>query len=298
MAEFGNAGAKIRAWQEVHGPNTFPPIRVSDAYRERVQAVATASVAPASDLAPSRLVGPESTEESVRRLNEQYQVERQARAHEALPQKYRTGWALWRDDLWEGAGEIRRSAMAWLDGWAPGDGECVVAGAGERFGLGLVGASGCGKSLLAGCLAWEFLNRFPYRKVRWQNVVRLFTAFRSAYQSRDGLTDNDLIEQVTDCDLLVLNDLAAERPSAMVLERLYEILEIIDEQRSPRLILTSNISGESLVTHFSAGGSSEGAHGGGDTPEDRRSAAVRIYSRIAGLCQPLRGFPNKDFRRA
>ena len=83
----------------------------------------------------------------------------------------------------------------------------------------------------------------------------------------------DLFDEALGCDLLVLDDLGAERTSEYVLDRLYVLING-RYQNDTATIITTNRTMEEL----------------------RGQLGPRILSRICEMCVPLE-FPEGDYRR-
>ncbi|MFA5135698.1 MAG: ATP-binding protein [Patescibacteria group bacterium] len=196
-----------------------------------------------------------------------------------IPRRYQEGFALWKN-LAPEFPVLRGAAMAWIGqfGSAPPWTESVTK-LPER-GLAFIGQTGCGKSLLAACIARALIERGV--SVKWQNALELFSRIRRSWNKEGEESEGDILEDMTRPQVLFLDDLGKEKPTRWVLERLYTILERrFSDQKI--ICFTSNDSGAALVEKMR-----------GDGCED---LAEPIISRLSGMCDTIGEFPKTDFRR-
>lgn len=136
----------------------------------------------------------------------------------------------------------------------------------------LWGRPGCGKTHLATAAALEAVKP-DHRKnslgdtcTAWPSVERWLVADLMAVL-RDGAMHDSVeqtVEDMRECDLLVLDDLGVERPTPFVLEALYRIIDSRYEN-DRRTIVTSN----------------------GAPSELARTLGARIHSRLVGMCEVI-----------
>lgn len=115
------------------------------------------------------------------------------------------------------------------------------------------GPTGVGKTFMAGCIALELMNR-GY-SVLYQTAPALFnTIYEYRYKSsRDEVYDNSVYKSIMEADLLIIDDLGTESPSAM---RYAELLSIIDtryanDKRKPcKTIIATNIDLKNLFEYY------------------------------------------------
>jgi len=117
-------------------------------------------------------------------------------------------------------------------------------GEGERLhssGVIFWGKPGVGKSHLAAAIANELLERGF--SVLFLNTVDFLNSLRDLYRNEESEAPE--IERVSGVDLLVLDDLGAEKPTEWALEKIYQIVNIRYERLGP-LIITTNLDLNSL----------------------------------------------------
>lgn len=138
-------------------------------------------------------------------------------------------------------------------------------------GLRMIGPVGCGKSHLAAAILSEVVGK-GYSGL-FYNSPDLLRDIRATFNN-EGLTEDDLLEEITMVDLLVLDDVGAEKISDFVLDRFYLIVNKRYEECKP-MIVTTNLDEETL----------------------RNRLGERTVSRLIEMCQEFGPFPEEDFRR-
>ncbi len=141
-----------------------------------------------------------------------------------------------------------------------------------KQGLLMEGDVGTGKSHLAVAILREIIRK-GYSGL-YYNSPDLLRDIRATFNDNAGVTEDDLLEEITEVDLLVLDDVGAEKVSEFVLDRFYLIINKRYEGCKP-MILTTNLLEETLRVRL------------GD----------RIVSRLDEMCQRFPKFPKDDFRR-
>ena len=130
----------------------------------------------------------------------------------------------------------------------------------ENHGLLLYGEVGTGKTYIAACIANALIEKgYPCLVT---NFSRLINDIQKDFEHRQ-----DVIDGLSDYDLLVIDDLASERNSEYMNELVFTIIDERYRSKLP-LIVTTNLTGEEL-----------------NAPSDTRKK--RIYSRLYEMCIPV-----------
>lgn len=137
-------------------------------------------------------------------------------------------------------------------------------------GLLLSGREGTGKTHLAVALLKEVISK-GYKGLYW-NVPELFLELRRRMDSSSEESEAELFDTARRADVLVLDDLGAERTSEYVLDRLYVLINRRYEDDAATIITTNK-----------------------SLPELKQQLTPRIASRIAEMCV-LVEFPEGDYR--
>ena len=137
-------------------------------------------------------------------------------------------------------------------------------------GILMTGREGTGKTHLAVAILKEVIGK-GYSGLYW-NVPELFLELRRRMEASAEESEADLFDKARRADLLVLDDLGAERTSEYVLDRLYVLINKRYEDDAATII-TSNKS----------------------LPELKQQLSPRIASRIAEMCVIME-FPEGDYR--
>ena len=139
-------------------------------------------------------------------------------------------------------------------------------------GLLMMGPVGCGKSHLAAAILKEVLAK-GYSGL-FYNSPDLLRDIRATFNNQGERTEDELIDEITGVDLLVLDDVGAEKISEFVLDRFYLIVNKRYEEYKP-MILTTNLDEEELIARI----------------------RNRTVSRLIEMCQVFGPFPDEDYRR-
>lgn len=139
----------------------------------------------------------------------------------------------------------------------------------ENRGLLLYGTVGTGKTFAAACIANELIEK---------NVPCIMTSFPRIINALQGTFENrqQYLDDLNDCDLLVIDDFAVERQTEYVQEIIYEVIDSRYKVGYP-LIITTNLTAQELKNP-------------GDVSK------TRIYSRLLEMCHPVE-FKGADRRR-
>ncbi len=144
---------------------------------------------------------------------------------------------------------------------------------GMEKGLFLRGNTGTGKTHLAVGILMEVLNNG--HRGMYCNVTDLLDRLRGSYRQGSSEDETDILAEMEETDLLILDDLGAERATDWVRDRLYLIVNRRYENNKP-LIVTTNCDSAELT--------------------DR--VGPRIVSRLYEMCAPVDKFPEEDYRYA
>lgn len=140
-------------------------------------------------------------------------------------------------------------------------------------GLLMMGPVGSGKSHLAAAILREVVMK-GYSGL-YYNSPDLLRDIRATFNNDEtGITEDELLEQITMTDLLVLDDVGAEKISEFVLDRFYLIVNKRYEECKP-MIVTTNLDEETL----------------------RNRLGGRVVSRLHEMCSQFPPFPEEDYRR-
>jgi DNA replication protein DnaC len=137
-------------------------------------------------------------------------------------------------------------------------------------GLLLMGKEGTGKTHVAVAILKEVLRK-GYSGLYW-NVPELFLELRRTMNESAEQNEADLFDEALKADLLVLDDLGAERTSEYVMDRLYVLING-RYQNDTATVITTNRTLEEL----------------------RAQIGKRIASRICEMCVSVE-FPPGDYR--
>ncbi len=137
-------------------------------------------------------------------------------------------------------------------------------------GLLMTGREGTGKTHLAVAILKEAITK-GYSGMYW-NVPELFLELRRRMEVGAEESEADLFDAARRVDLLVLDDLGAERTSEYVIDRLYVLINRRYEDDAATIITTNRT-----------------------LPELKQQLSPRIASRIAEMCVTME-FPEGDYR--
>ena len=160
-----------------------------------------------------------------------------------------------------GENPVMAKARAYVDHWP----EALK----RNVGLLLFGDVGTGKSFVAGCIANALLDRdIPVLMTNFPTILaRLSGTF--------GKDRADFLANLGDYDLLIIDDLGAERNTDYAMEQMFSIVDSRYRSGKP-MIVTTNLKLDELKH-----------------PPDL--AHARIYDRILERCAPIL-FDRKNFR--
>jgi len=145
---------------------------------------------------------------------------------------------------------------------------------GERKdGLGLLiwGQPGNGKSHLAAAICHQLKE--AGHTVIFKKVPNLLERIRNTFRRGANETEQQIMDALRECDLLVMDDIGAEKVTDWVLEVLFRIIDGRYSYRRP-IVFTTNFSPTSLLLRFQPEGKAT---------EEQEIAAKRIHDRIIGM---------------
>lgn len=127
-------------------------------------------------------------------------------------------------------------------------------------GLLFYGNVGTGKTYTAACIANALLDQGT--AVLMTNFSRIINHIQNSFEGR-----NEYLDGLNEYDLLILDDLAAERQTEFMLENIYNVIDNRYRANKP-LIITTNLTIEQLKNPAT-------------------TATARIYDRILEKCFPV-----------
>ena len=142
----------------------------------------------------------------------------------------------------------------------------------QHNGILMVGSTGSGKTHLSIAILKEVVAK-GYTGL-YYNVPELLNDLRDTYHQDSAQVEEDILSRAAGVDLLVLDDLGAERTSGWVRDRLYLIINRRYESLKPTII-TTNLGMREL----------------------QDQVGERIVSRLSEMCPQRFEFPSEDFRR-
>lgn len=131
----------------------------------------------------------------------------------------------------------------------------------ENIGVIFWGNTGTGKTFASGCIANELINK---------GVPVLMTSFPRILSVLTGTFSDDRLKYLDSLryfDLLVIDDLGAERQSEFALEAVYSVIDAREKTGKP-LIVTTNLSLSELKS-------------------PKNISYQRIYDRVLEMCIPI-----------
>lgn len=154
-----------------------------------------------------------------------------------IPERFRDGFNCWRR-----VNDSTEAAHGWCLQYASDYGR------GDK-GLFLSGAPGTGKTRLVCATGWRIIER-GYR-VLYHNTSDLFATIRGAMQPDSETSESEILESCRRVEVLILDDLGAEKPSDYVEHIIYLILNSrLDDQKT--VIMTTNIAPHIMANRIGA----------------------------------------------
>lgn len=138
----------------------------------------------------------------------------------------------------------------------------------KNIGIVMCGPCGNGKSFAAACIANALLDN---------GIPALMTSFPAILSDQNNTMD--IAHQMNEYDLVVLDDLGAERQSQYALEKVFYVIDERYKSGKP-LIVTTNLSYATMKRYR------DGLNKYGEDKGDEKDYA-RIYDRVLGVCVPM-----------
>ncbi len=110
------------------------------------------------------------------------------------------------------------------------------------------GPTGTGKTFLSSCIAKEFLDRGHF--VLYYTATKLFNIIDEAKFRREDTESAELAEMLTECDLLIIDDLGTEYAFLYPQSRLFDILDTRNVQ-GKRTVISTNMDLSELNQKYS-----------------------------------------------
>jgi len=131
----------------------------------------------------------------------------------------------------------------------------------KNTGIVLYGGIGTGKTFYAGCIANELIDR-GFAVV--MTSVYLITEYTDSFAKNQHKKD-EYMEHLKKCDCLILDDLATERDTEFMNEKVYNVINMRYQSGKP-LIVTTNASKQDIL-------------------DPKNIQRMRIYDRLAEMCK-------------
>lgn len=140
----------------------------------------------------------------------------------------------------------------------------------ENRGLILLGKNGVGKTHIACSIANELIQcQIP---VIFGTLINLLSELKHSYDEQSQLSETQYIKMYSTVNMLIIDDLGKEKPSAWAIEKLFTIINNRYENGLP-VIITSNYNQETLLKRLSESGEIETAE----------SIISRLYEMCIGV---------------
>jgi DNA replication protein DnaC len=154
-------------------------------------------------------------------------------------------------------------SRAYVEGFLRADGRFA------ENGLIFVGPAGVGKTHLAAAVAGELIDRYKVR-CRFVEFTALVHQIQATFSVEGGGSKSEILAPIIEAELLVLDELGAQKPTAWVQDLLYLIINSRYTERRPTI----------FTTNFRLDEPPAGEAGGAD-------AAARDVRRLDYLCYRL-----------
>ncbi len=161
------------------------------------------------------------------------------------------------------------------------------SGAFAETGLLFIGPSGVGKTHLAVAILIELVRRYRARG-RFADFTTLIHRIQSTFDPGSPESKHAILDPVTEAEVLVLDELGAQKPTPWVMEILYLIINARYTRRLPTLFTTNY--------RLEPGDSGAVARSVGEAPLLRERISASLLSRLYEMARPV-VMEVDDFRR-
>jgi DNA replication protein DnaC len=173
----------------------------------------------------------------------------------------------------------------------------------REAGLIFVGRPGVGKTHLAVAVLRELMQLYGVHG-RFVDFTTLVHQIQSTFDPSSAESKRSLLDPLQKCEVLVLDELGAQKPSAWVSEILYLVMNARYSERRPTLFTTNFVlepvgSLDSPGAHSYPGAfdASPGLASGGGEPGLEQRIPARLVSRLYEMATPVSLEGVADFRR-
>lgn len=140
----------------------------------------------------------------------------------------------------------------------------------EKRGLIIIGKNGVGKTHIACSIANELIQcQIP---VIYGTLINLLSEIKHSYDEESQFSEMQYIKMYSTVNMLIIDDLGKEKPSAWAIEKLFTIINNRYENGLP-VIITTNYDQETLLERLSESGEIETAE----------SIISRLYEMCIGV---------------
>jgi len=207
----------------------------------------------------------------IKQKEEQLYYEEEKRKHEITPELYMTkipskfrGKSL---DNFTGSLEIKKILLEYTDGFIR---DIRYLGEKSSFDAGLfqypgsilfIGKTGSGKTHLAVSILRELMKRNFHINYLFVTAPELLLEIRATFRPSikkyddygkcEADTESDVLDKYSQCELLILDDLGAEKVSDFTIQSLYLIIDRRNRELRPTIV-TTNLSLEEIETQIDA----------------------------------------------